>query len=375
MATTASLGSTTNAPNLDLRSVRFGGRYRALALVKEGQGISTWHGTDLESGRNVVLKVALRQRGLASVERRLSHEADVLRTIDSPRVVPLLDLGREGDFFYMVMPRVAGETLEQRLRVGRMGLPNALAVTSCVLEALEALHAHGILHRDVKPSNVIVDSAARPTQATLIDAGFSVSEALDDTLRDIPVGTARYMSPEQAGFLDREVAPPSDLYAAGVLMFECLAGQPLFQGESVGDILRHHLVTPPPELRALGHTVPRAVDQIVQRLLRKDRAIVTNRRPALATISTSSARSSKAVSLNRSLSSAPPTCVERTRSRVSSVRWTSLTCSTANSTPLAVATAGWCVSKANPASESPVFSTNGRNVAGTPEPSSCVARA
>jgi signal transduction histidine kinase/tetratricopeptide (TPR) repeat protein len=250
--------------------VRFGGRYRVLALVKERQGISTWHGTDLESGRDVVLKVALRQRGLAGVERRLAHEADVLRTIDSPRVVPLLDLGREGDFFYMVMPRVAGETLEQRLRVGRLGLPNALAVASCVLEALEALHAHGILHRDVKPSNVIVDSAARPPRATLIDAGFSVSEALDDTLRDVPVGTARYMSPEQAGFLDREVAPPSDLYAAGVLMFECLAGQPPFRGESVGDILRHHLVTPPPELRALGHKVPRAVDQIVQRLLRKD---------------------------------------------------------------------------------------------------------
>jgi signal transduction histidine kinase/tetratricopeptide (TPR) repeat protein len=250
--------------------VTFGGRYRALALVKEGQGISTWHGTDSESGREVVLKIALRQRGLASVERRLAHEADVLRTIDSPRVVPLLDLAREGDFFCLVMPRVAGETLEQRLRLGRLGLPNALAVTSCVLEALEALHAHGILHRDVKPSNVIVDNAARPAQATLIDAGFSVSEALEDALRDIPVGTARYMSPEQAGFLDREVAAPSDLYAVGVLMFECLAGHPPFRGDSLGDILRHHLVTPPPELRALGHKVPRAVDQIVQRLLRKD---------------------------------------------------------------------------------------------------------
>jgi signal transduction histidine kinase/tetratricopeptide (TPR) repeat protein len=256
--------------NPDPQAVRFGGRYRALALVKEGQGISTWYGTDLESGRGVVLKLALRHGGLASVERRLAHEAEVLRTIDSPRVVPLLDLGREGDFFYMVMPRVEGETLEQRLRVGRLSLPNALGVTSCVLEALDALHGHGILHRDVKPSNVIVDSAERPAQATLIDAGFSVSEALDDTLRDVPVGTARYMSPEQAGFLDREVAPPSDLYAVGVLLFECLAGHSLFRGDSVGDILRHHLVTPPPELRALGHKVPRAVDQIVQRLLRKD---------------------------------------------------------------------------------------------------------
>ncbi len=271
MSTTGGLGGTANVANPDPPSVRFGGRYRALALVKEGQGISTWNGTDLQSGRDVVLKVALRQRGLAGVERRLAREADVLRTIDSPRVVPLLDLGREGDLFYMVMPRVAGETLEQRLRVGRLGLPNALAVTSCVLEALEALHAHGILHRDVKPSNVIVDSAARPAQATLIDAGFSLSEALDDTLRDIPVGTARSMSPEQAGFLDREVAPPSDLYAVGVLMFECLAGQPLFRGESVGDILRHHLVTPPPELRALGHQVPRAVD--------RDRPALVTQRP------------------------------------------------------------------------------------------------
>src|SRR5262249_12891421 len=107
-------------------------------------------------------------------------------------------------------------------------------------------------------------------RAVLIDFGLARSARLDASLRDQPVGTVRYVSPEQAGLLEHGVDERSDLYAAGVVLFECLAGKPPFQGSDVGEVLRQHLTVRPPELRGLKVAVPRALDELIQRLLRKD---------------------------------------------------------------------------------------------------------
>ncbi|TMQ31200.1 MAG: protein kinase, partial [Planctomycetota bacterium] len=201
---------------------------------------------------------------------RLEHEAGVLAQVQGPRIAPLLHLGRDEGLLYLVMPFVRGLTLEQRLRRGPVSVREAITIGSCLMSALQEVHELGVLHRDIKPANLIVDEAQPLRYATLIDFGLARSSRLDAAIRDQPVGTARYMSPEQAGLLDQDKDERSDLYSAGVLLFECLAGRVPFQGDSVGEVLRQHLTVQPPELRSLGLPIPRALDEVVQRLLRKD---------------------------------------------------------------------------------------------------------
>src|SRR5205823_6508031 len=143
----------------------------------------------------------------------------------------------------------AGVTLEYRLRRDPLSVGETLTVGRCLFRALQAVHDQGVLHRDLKPANLIVDETSPLTRATIIDFGLARSARLDPSLRDQPVGTARYMSPEQAGLLDYPKDERSDLYSAGIILFECLAGRTPFQGSSMGEVLRQHLTAHPPELR------------------------------------------------------------------------------------------------------------------------------
>jgi PAS domain S-box-containing protein len=248
----------------------FNGRYRVIRSLKKAQGIETLLGRDLIDNELVVIKVTSGDSFSVGVRMRLEHEAQVLREMRSPWFAPLLHLGREGDSLYLVMPFLPGITLAERLQRGPLSVPDALTVGRCLLTALQEAHERGILHRDLKPANVIVDELSPLRQATIIDFGLARSVHLHGSIRDQPVGTARYLSPEQAGLLDHPVDERSDLYSVGVVLFECLAGRPPFEGDSVGEMLRQHLTARPPDLRSLGLEVPRALDEIVQRLLRKD---------------------------------------------------------------------------------------------------------
>jgi two-component system sensor kinase len=248
----------------------FHDRYRVLRPLKKANGVETLLGRDLIDNELVVIKVASSESLSSAARVRLEHEAQVLREIRSPWFAPLLHLGREDDLLYMVLPFLAGVSLEERLRRGPLSVADTLTVGRCLMTALQEAHGHGVLHRDLKPGNVIVDEGDPLRRATIIDFGLARSGRLDASLRDQPVGTARYMAPEQAGLLDHPVDERSDLYSAGVVLFECLAGEVPFRGENVGDVLRQHLTARPPELRSLGVRVPRALDEVVQRLLRKD---------------------------------------------------------------------------------------------------------
>lgn len=253
----------------ELEGRAFAGRYRARRLLKSGQGIVTLLGDDLPSGIHVVIKVAVTSDLSPAVRMRLEHEATVLRDLSAGTHRGLPYLGREDGLLYLVAPFIPGITLEQRLEDGPLSVVETLSVGRCILRALQEAHEHGVLHLDVKPANVIV-AGRDPMQATLIDFGLARSRRLDESVRDIPVGTVRYMSPEQSGMLDRDVDERSDLYSAGVLLFECLSGRPPFDGKTVGKVLRRHLTDTPRELRSLGLKVPRALDEVVRRLLHKD---------------------------------------------------------------------------------------------------------
>ncbi|NVJ24829.1 AAA family ATPase [Myxococcus sp. AM011] len=247
---------------------RLGNRFELAQRLKAGRGISTWDGVDLRTGERIAVKVTSSTALVPAARHRLEHEAAVLAHLDSPFIVPVRHLGTSGDWLYLVTPWLQGETLEARLSRGVLSVPEALALGRDLLSALAEAHRHGVLHRDVKPTNLIV-SGHPLSSATLIDFGLARSERLDPSLRDLPVGTARYLSPEQAGLLHRPVEATSDLYSAGVVLFEALSGGPVFAGDSVGEVLRQHLAARP-RLRAVGVEAPRALEEVISRLLQTD---------------------------------------------------------------------------------------------------------
>ncbi|TAK00211.1 MAG: protein kinase, partial [Candidatus Manganitrophaceae bacterium] len=248
----------------------FNDRFRAVRILKSGQGVETLLGTDLHKGKEVVIKTALSKEIPESIRLRLEHEARILREIENPRIARLLSFGKDEKEIFLVMDHVPGITLQERLQRGALSIREATAVGCSLLAALEEIHRHGVLHRDVKPSNIIVDQEGLLERAVLIDFGFARSEWLAASIRDLPVGTVRYISPEQAGLIDVKVSEPSDLYSVGIILYECLAGRPPFNGIDAGELLRLHLSVRPMELRNRGVAVPRALDEVIQRLLRKD---------------------------------------------------------------------------------------------------------
>jgi signal transduction histidine kinase len=250
----------------------FGDRFRTVRLLKQSHGIETWLAQDLTRRGRVVLKTLSAATVPYSVQHRLEHEAGVLRALDSPFLSPLVQVGREESLLYFAVPFVAGVTLAEQLVEGRLPPEQAIAIGACVLAALQEAHEHGVLHRDVKPANVIVATAPEVDEpvAKLIDFGFARSSRIEPSLRDESVGSVRYVSPEQAGLIDANVDERSDLYSFGALLFETLAGQPLFDGTSITEVLRQHMAAPAPELRGLGVEAPRVMDAFLQRLLQKD---------------------------------------------------------------------------------------------------------
>jgi two-component system sensor kinase len=247
-----------------------GGRYQVRRVLKTGQDTETLLATDLASGAAVVIKTAAAAAFSATARMRLEHEVHVLSQIRHGPFTPVLDHGATGDHVYLVMPFIPGITLQARLRQGPLSVLDTITLGRALLAALGEAHAHGVLHRDVKPANVMVNEGTPLCQATLIDFGLARSTHLDRSIRNEWVGTAQYLSPEGAGLLDQELTECSDLYSAGIVLYECLLGRPPFQSHSMGDVLRQHMTVRPSELRSVGLAVPRVLDEVIQRLLRKD---------------------------------------------------------------------------------------------------------
>ena len=252
------------------------GRYRVHRL-KEGNGITTFLATDEfapdTSSALVVIKTTPMNSLSTTAWLRLEHEAAVVSALHPPGSSGRVSVGRDDDTAFIVQPFVDGIPLDHRLERAEehpLPLADTLLIARELLSTLERVHEHGVLHRDIKPANVIVDPTSPPAWAVLIDFGLARSSRLPDSIRNLPVGTARFISPEQAGLIEGDVDERADLYSTGVLLFTCLAGRPPFNGDEAGEVLRAQLSSPVPTLASLGVTVPTAVEALVQRLLRKD---------------------------------------------------------------------------------------------------------
>ncbi len=151
----------------------------------------------------------------------------------------------------MIRPFIPGVSLEKRLRQGPLSLHDTLTLAKWVLLGLEEAHSNGVIHRNIKPSNLIVGELAPLMSAVLVDFGLFRNSIQNVSSKSHELEMVRYMSPEQTGLLNSPVDERSDLYSLGILIYECLSGHCPFEGEAIGEILRQHLTGVPAPSRAL----------------------------------------------------------------------------------------------------------------------------
>ena len=219
--------------------------------------------------QRVAIKVLDPQLAASLGADRFLREIRLTAQLNHPHILPLLDSGDADGLLYYVMPYVAGESLRDRLkREKQLPLADALRITSEVADALDHAHRHGVVHRDVKPDNVLLGEG----HAVVADFGVAgaLSAAADDklTATGMAVGTPEYMSPEQIGD-HGAVDGRSDIYAVGCMLYEMLAGQPPFTGVSAESVVRQHLAAEPRPLDTVRAGVPESVVAVVQRALAK----------------------------------------------------------------------------------------------------------
>ena len=250
----------------DLAGRALDDRYELHAVIGEGAFGRVYRGLDRRLARAVAVKVIKpwwAEDG-AWVER-FQREAQLLARVNDPGIVQIFDFGHAEEGPYYVAELVEGESLAERLRRGPLPVAEALAVAEQLCRALGSAHAQGVVHCDVKPGNVLLAAGGRVKVGDFGVARFAegTSQALTGTV----AGTPRYMSPEQAR--GRATTSATDVYSAGVVLHEMLAGEPPFAGGSAVELgLRHLQDRPPP----LGARVPRALREVVEQALAKEPA-------------------------------------------------------------------------------------------------------
>jgi diguanylate cyclase (GGDEF)-like protein len=211
------------------------------------------------------LKVMREGQDAPAMLRAFRREATMLTAVGHPGLPAMYEVGLAGSVPYLAMELLTGGSLADRLLSGPLPVPVVVDLAIELAAALAAAHHAGLVHRDVKPDNIVFDGDGRPR---LID--FGLARAQTDTAEDGVIGTLRYTSPEQSGMIKRPVDQRSDLYACGAVLYECLVGEPPFTTSEVGELLRAHAVATPPLVSRQRPEVPPALAALVAKLLAKD---------------------------------------------------------------------------------------------------------
>lgn len=246
------------------------GRYRIDRALGAGGMATVYLAEDLKHHRKVAIKL-LREDVSASVSTaRFRREIEIAAQLQHPHILPLLDSGEADGLFYYVMPFVKEESLRQRLkRVKELPVGDAVAVLLDVLDALTHAHGLGVVHRDIKPDNVMLSGRhALVTDFGIARAVSNATELTALTSMGIALGTPAYMAPEQAAG-DAEVDHRADIYAVGVLAYELLAGRPPFTGTTV-QVLTAQVTQTPEPLSEYRGGLPVELEQVVMRCLEKN---------------------------------------------------------------------------------------------------------
>ena len=253
------------------------GRFQILAPLGEGGLAVVYRAEHVELRRPVALKVLHASfEAHAEARERFVREARALAALSHPHVVSLIDFGFEAESPYLVMELLEGESLDATLaREGRLDVPRAVAFTRQMLRALAYAHSRDLLHRDIKPGNVFIQSLQGEPHVKVLDFGLAkfleresrAGAAL--TRAGQIAGTPAYMAPEQAGAKD--VDRRADLYATAVVLFEMVTGECPFEGKA-SEVIRSKLTTDAPRVGSLRPDAPPALEAFLARALERDPA-------------------------------------------------------------------------------------------------------
>lgn len=250
--------------------VLLGDRYRLVRMIGSGGMGTVWEAEDETLGRPVAVKVL--SESLAAGEhavRRFEREAQAAARLSGPYIAAVYDFGRSEGRPYIVMELVRGETLADRLaREGPLPPREASRIATQVAEALEEAHRAGIVHRDVKPGNVMLTLSG---QVKVMDFGIAAAAWAERvTTSDLVLGTPSYLPPEQAR--SEKTTPASDVYALGAVLYEMVAGRPPFVAESPVAVVLAHVRDDPPPLDRVADGVPPNIAAAAMAALAKDPA-------------------------------------------------------------------------------------------------------
>jgi CheY-like chemotaxis protein len=248
-----------------------GSQYDVEALIGRGGYAAVFRVYDRHLDRKLAVKALLPElAGFAEIARRFRCEALTAARLSHPNIVPIYFVGREAETPCLVMPLVEGESLSARLRRDeRLGLGALLSVASDVAGALDFAHRAGVVHRDVKPDNILVESAAGRCLLTDFGIAKAVASGASHTAPGYMVGTPHYASPEQAAS-DHDLDGRSDLYSLAVVVYEMLAGRPPFGGRTAREILARQVTATVPPLLGCRPEVGPATDRVMAKALAKD---------------------------------------------------------------------------------------------------------
>ncbi|MEJ2722802.1 MAG: serine/threonine-protein kinase [bacterium] len=255
--------------------------YEIVDKIGAGGMGEVFRARDMKLGRDVALKI-LPEVFATDSERlgRFEREATLLASLNHPNIAAIYGLEQSGSHKFLVLELIEGEDLARRLARGPLPVEDALPIARQLCDALEAAHEQGVIHRDLKPGNVVVDAdgnikvldfglakALDADASNVTDLSQSPTIVSGSTVHGVILGTAAYMSPEQAR--GKRVDRRADIWAFGCVLFEMLTGDQAFNGETVSDTLASVLVRDP-EWDKLPKDTPKAIEQLLRRCLTKD---------------------------------------------------------------------------------------------------------